>query len=130
MGWWGVGGGVGCGVVVVVSAPGGCLLWGGSALRGVSALGGLLWGVSAPGGVSALGCLLWGGVYSGDVCSRGWGCSGLCLLGGGSAPGGNLLWGGVYSGESTRGGGGLADPPVNRMTDACKNITLPQLRCG
>ena len=22
------------------------------------------------------------------------------------------------------------DPPVNRMTDACENITLPQLRCG
>ena len=21
-------------------------------------------------------------------------------------------------------------PPVNRMTDRCKNITLPQLRCG
>ena len=21
-------------------------------------------------------------------------------------------------------------PPVNRMTDACENITLPQLRCG
>ena len=21
-------------------------------------------------------------------------------------------------------------PPVDRMTDACKNITLPQLRCG
>ena len=26
--------------------------------------------------------------------------------------------------------GGMADPPpVNRMTDRCKNITLPQLRC-
>ena len=23
-----------------------------------------------------------------------------------------------------------ACPPVNRMTDRCKNITLPQLRCG
>ena len=21
-------------------------------------------------------------------------------------------------------------PPVNRMTDACENIPLPQLRCG
>ena len=25
---------------------------------------------------------------------------------------------------------GVADPPVNRMADRCKNITLPQLRCG
>ena len=24
----------------------------------------------------------------------------------------------------------LTPPPVNRMTDACENITLPQLRCG
>ena len=32
-------------------------------------------------------------------------------------------------------GGGIpvcteADPTVNRITDACENITLPQLRCG
>ena len=27
--------------------------------------------------------------------------------------------------------GGVADTlPVNRMTDRCKNVTLPQLRCG
>ena len=64
------------------------------------------WGVSAPGGESApRGCLL-GGV-----------CSGGCLV-----PGGCLLRG--------RGGGipacTEADPlpPVNRMTDRCKNITL------
>ena len=25
---------------------------------------------------------------------------------------------------------GAGTPPVNRMTDACENITLPQLRCG
>ena len=25
---------------------------------------------------------------------------------------------------------GTRHPPVNRMTDACENITLPQLRCG
>ena len=25
---------------------------------------------------------------------------------------------------------GADTPPVNRMTDACENITLPQLRCG
>ena len=27
-------------------------------------------------------------------------------------------------------GPGTSPPPVNRITDACKNITLPQLRCG
>ena len=101
---------------------GGCLLWGVSAprgmsapgeclLRGVSALGG--WGVSAPGG-----CLLPGGVCSGRV--------------GVSALGGVCSWGGVCSGGSAPGGCGIpacteADtPPVNRMTDRCKNITLPQ----
>ena len=24
---------------------------------------------------------------------------------------------------------GITPPPVNRITDTCKNITLPQLRC-
>ena len=38
-------------------------------------------------------------------------------------PGGECTWsGGVYLVRYS--------PPVNRMTDACKNITLPQLRCG
>ena len=27
-------------------------------------------------------------------------------------------------------GGGSARPPMDRMTDTCRNITLPQLRCG
>ena len=59
---------------------------------------------------------------------------------GGSAPGGCLLLGGVCSGGSAPGGSGggsgipsctEADPPpVDRITDACKNITLAQLRCG
>ena len=31
--------------------------------------------------------------------------------------------------EQTPPGGGTP-PPVKRITDACKNITLPQLRCG
>ena len=86
----------------VVSAPGGCLLWGGVS-RGVSAPGGrgcLLWGLSAPGwGVSALGgvcswmggCLLpgaapWGlcsrGVSAwGGVCSEAWSLlrEGVCI---------------------------------------------------
>ena len=56
--------------------------------------------------------------------------SGGCLLGWG----GCLLIGGVCltlgclpgQGVSTR-GGGLHLPPVDRMTDACENITFPQL---
>ena len=77
------------------------MVWGVSVPRGVSVPGGsgpggcLVQGVSAPGGVSALGV---------GVCSRG----GL-----------------------VQGGGGIpacteADPlpPVNRMTNRCKNIAL------
>ena len=52
---------------------------------------------------------------------------------GGSAPEGD-----VCSGEGlllVPGGGCIpacngVDHPVNRITDTCKNITLPQLRCG
>ena len=61
------------------------------------------------------GCLVRGGAWS-------WGVPGPrgCLVLGGPGPGG---------------GGGIpacteADPPVNRITDACKNITLSQLCCG
>ena len=110
-------------------------------------------GVSTRGGVwSGVGCLLQGGVYSGGAVWSG-GClvqgvsglggvwsgrvwSGGCLLQGGlcsggvSAPGGSSLGGvsasvhaGIHPPEQT-------PPPVNRMTDACKNITLAQLRCG
>ena len=114
-----------------VSAPGGggCLL-----LEGVG--GCLLWGVSAPGGVCSRGCLLLVG-----VCSLG------CLLLGVSTPGGCLLLGGVCSwgwGVSAPGGASALEggrvvsqhalrqtpTPVNRITHACENITLPQLRCG
>ena len=61
--------------------------------------------MSGPGGVSGQG-----------VWSRG-----ASALGGRgvSGPGRGLLRGGVRY-----------PPPVNRITDACKNITLPQLRCG
>ena len=45
--------------------------------------------------------------------------SGGCLLQGMSAPGGCLLW---------RVSAPEADTPVDRITDACKNITLAQLR--
>ena len=82
--------------------PGGCLLRGGVCSGGVSALGGGVCsqgGCLLPGGVSALGglCLLRG------VCSRGV-----------SAPGG-------VSQHALR---QIPPPPVNRMTNRCKNITL------
>ena len=60
-----------------------------------------------------------GGVCSGGVCSQG-----VSALGG-SAPGGVSALGGVYSGGCEV----PPFPPVNRITDACKNITLPQLHC-
>ena len=41
--------------------------------------------------------------------------------------GGTLSLGGV---PGPRGVPGQVLPTVNRMTDACKNITLPQLCCG
>ena len=84
-------------------------------------------GGSAPGGVPVPGgCLLLGGLL--------WGIgSGGCLLLGVPALGGSAL--GDRLGGVPALGGGIpacteADPPFNRITDACKNITLPQLRCG
>ena len=70
-------------------------------------------GVSAPGGVCSQGGLLPGGVCSWGGVSA-WGVS---------APGGSAL-GGVCS------RGGVRYPPVNRITDACKNITLPNFVAG
>ena len=102
--------------LVACSAPGG---GGGVCSRGVSAP----WGVSAHGG-----CLLPGGLLTGG---------GGCLLPGGSAPGGCsrgcLLRGGcLLPGEGWRWYPSMhwGRPPVNRITHTCKNITLPQLRCG
>ena len=73
--------------------------------------------MSAPGGYLVLG-----GVCSGGpVCSQGV-----------SGPRGCLLQGGVWSqGVSAPRECGIpvcteADTPVNRMTNRCKNITLPQ----
>ena len=81
----------------------------------------LVWGVSAPeGGVLSLG----------GVCSR---VQRGVSAPGGSAPGGCLLLEGVcLQGVSARGcllpgGSGQALlPPVDRMTHASENITLPQ----
>ena len=55
-------------------------------------------------------------------------CSGSGGLSRGEGvPGGVPAWsrGGVVSQHALR-----LTPPVNRITDACENITLPQLRCG
>ena len=68
---------------------------------GVSAQGRSARGVSAQRVVSAQG----GGV-----------CPGGCLPGGG---------GGVCPGGLPKGGIWQTPPPVNRITDRCKNITLP-----
>ena len=85
--------------------------------------------MSGPGCV----CLLWGCVWSRVRVSA----LGGCLLQVGSGPGGSAPGGSSLGGSTPRGGGCLlpgggipacneADPlpPVNRMTDRCKNITL------
>ena len=130
---WGCGG---------VPGPGGWV----SALGGVPGPGQCLvpgQGVSAPGGVCSGGCtwsfggLLWG-VYlvPGDVC-----CQGDVPCPGGGVPGpwgvcsGGFTWSqgmsaarGMYLvlGGVSAPGGCQVLPPVNRMTNRCKNITLPQ----
>ena len=71
-----------------------------------------------------------GGVCSGGVSARGVRVS--APGGGGSAPGGGgggvCSRGGVCSGGVSLPGGGFSlpgdPPPVNRITDMCKNITL------
>ena len=66
----------------------------------------------------------------------------LCTWGGGACSQGGAWLGGACSGGVTGlggawswGMGGIpacteADPPVNRITHACENVTLPQFRCG
>ena len=86
-----------------VSAPRAvCLLWG----EGVLLLGG---GVSSP-GVSTLG----GWLLGGHVCSGGMSALGGLLLGD------VCSWGVWYPSMHQ----GRHPPPVNRMTNRCKNITL------
>ena len=108
-----------------------CLVWGGLPGLGGRGQGGLpglggclpgLGGLPGPGGVAAWS---WGGQpgprgSGGSAWSQGGGCLVLGVAAwsqGGSA----WSWGWV--------GGGIpacteADPPLNRMTDRCKNITL------
>ena len=78
---------------------------------GVSALMGLLRGGVCSGG-SAPGGLIWGVSDQGGVCSGG-------SASGGSALGGFALGGGLVYQHALR-----QTPPVNRMTNRCKNITL------
>ena len=93
-------------------------------------------GCVLPGG----GCVLLGvlpGVVGG--CAPRWGVLpgvgvylvlGVCVPGPGGAPG---LGGCAPSLGGVPGLGGCTwshSPPVDRITDACKNITLAQLRCG
>ena len=90
-----------------------------------------LWGCLVSGGCLVLrgrgawsgGCLVTGGTWSG-----------LCLVPGGAWSGGCLVLG---VGVCSRGGGwypsmhcGRAHPPVDRMTDTCKNITFANFVCG
>ena len=72
------------------------------------------WGVPGPRGGA---CLVLGGAWSGGGA---W-SQGGCLPGPRMVPGP----GRVVSQHALR-----QTPPVNRITDACENITLPQLRCG
>ena len=99
-----------------LSLPGGALLargvgspwWGSLPARGVSLLGGSpCWGVSLPGE---------------SPCQGGSPCQGVSLVGcwGVSLPGGFSLLGGLLD----RGFSLLETPPVNRMINRCKNITL------
>ena len=96
----------------------------------------LLWGVCSR------GCLLWGGVCiqwglpnPGESVSRGRvsiqegsASGGVCSNAGGSASRGVSVIGACW--VTTDRPPWSRHPPVNRITDACENITLPQLRCG
>ena len=67
------------------------------------------------------GCREGGGLCI-PACTE-WGCISACTAQGVSA--GGCLLGGLP------GGGGVRHtPPVDKMTDACENITLPQLPFG
>ena len=120
-----------------VCSEGGCTWsWGVSAPRGVSSPRGVPGpGVSAPRGVCS-----WGGVPGPGGCLLPGGCLALggvpslegCLVLGVCVC---LLWGVCSRGVSAPGGvpgagGCQVLPPVNRMTNRCKNITLPQTSFG
>ena len=116
------GGGGGAGVWGGLSAWRVCSQ-GGVCSGGWSAPGGSAPGGVCSGGVAALGgCLLQGVSALGGVCSQGGGC----LLPRGGGVGVCSWWGVVASKHALR----QTPPAVNRITHACENIALPQLRCG
>ena len=78
--------------------------------------GGVCPGGCLPRGLSALGVSAYMGVCLGGVCLVGCLPRGMCLPG-------CVCLGGVCLVGCTL----PPPPPVNRMTDACKNITFPQL---
>ena len=93
--------------------------WGGGGYLpggGCTCLGGVTCGgVYLPGGVPAWGCTCWGGTCPGGVPARGGVPAWVVYLPGGvylPVPGG-CAW--------------QVPPPVNRMTNRCKNITLDYL---
>ena len=126
---------LGCGPGGGVLLPGrvpsswGVSLAGGSPSQGVSLAGGFsyLGGCLLPGGSPWWGSPWQGVLLSGDLLSRGVLLSGGdASLGGGSPGRGVLLSVGV---PPSCGGGSIpacteADPPVDRITDTSKNITL------
>ena len=97
--------------------------WGGLLGRGISLEGVSLGGVLLKGGLSR------GVFFEGGLLGRGKGVSlakGVSLVGGPLGRGVFLVGGLPGRGVSLAGEVSLADLPVNRMTDACENITLPQ----
>ena len=91
------------------------------------------WGLCPGEGISVQGVCVQGGLCPGGFFVQGGLCPGEVSVQGRSLPRGGLCpWGSLFGGVSVQ--GGLPDrdppPPVNRITDTCKNITLPQLCCG
>ena len=134
----------------------GVSLWGFSLLQGLlprglpargSPCGGLLprgspcWGPSRGPPSRGVGVSFWG-VFPAGVSLPGASFQGVSLPGGPpslgvSFPGGASFRGVSLTGGASFGGRGppsggdlLGAPPVDRITEACENITLPQLRCG
>ena len=98
---------------------------------------------SSQGGVCSGGVSAPGDICSGGGVSANQGGGGVCSGGVSASWGGCLLWGVCSRGVSALGERGVCSwgvvsqhalrqtpPPVDRITDACKNITLAQLRCG
>ena len=121
--------------VVAVCRGGVCP--GGVSLGGVCWGEGVVWGVVCLGGVCPVG--------SGGVCLRGVYLGGWEVSAWGCLPGGVSTWrvsakkGVGVSAWGVSAGGGVCSvvsarhplPPWTEwLTDRCKNITLPQLRCG